>query len=134
MLAAAAGAYDKKDGAHSDVAARFAFAIMTGTPGFRFAPPTRVHLAEVAGAYATEMTEGETVREHVHVLETALDRACAQFGGEPVWVGPAARAFAEELNGRRARLKSAVQHVIAELEAKLRATPAKVSRSAAMSG
>jgi len=76
----------------------------------------------------------ETVREHVHVLETALDRACAQFGGEPVWVGPAARAFAAELDGRRARMRSAVQHVIAELEAELRATPAKVSRSAAMSG
>ncbi|MEU8273892.1 hypothetical protein ACFYOK_24280 [Microbispora bryophytorum] len=76
----------------------------------------------------------ETVREHVHVLETALDRACAQFGGEPVWVGPVARSFAEELNGRRARMKSAVHHVIAELEAELRTTPAKVSRSAAVSG
>ncbi|MEV7803493.1 hypothetical protein AB0O28_11155 [Microbispora sp. NPDC088329] len=78
----------------------------------------------------------ETVREHVHVLESALDRACAQFGGEPVWVGPAARAFAEELNGRRARLRSTVQHVMAELEAELRVTPATVPRStaAAMSG
>ncbi|MEU8172633.1 hypothetical protein AB0C14_07140 [Microbispora hainanensis] len=76
----------------------------------------------------------EAVREHVHVLETALDRACARFGGEPVWVGPAARAFAAELDGRRARMRSTVQHVIAELEAELRATPARVSRSAAMSG
>lgn len=76
------------------------------------------------------------VREHVQVLETALDRACAQFGGEPVWVGPAARAFGAELDGRRARMKSAVRHVLAELEAELRTTPARVPRSAAaaMSG
>ncbi|MEZ0072583.1 hypothetical protein [Planotetraspora sp. GP83] len=76
------------------------------------------------------------VRAHIHVLETALDPACAQFGGQAVWVGPTARAFGEELNGRRARMKMAAQHVLAELEAELRATPTKVSRTAAsaMSG
>ncbi|MEW9530362.1 hypothetical protein [Microbispora sp. NPDC049125] len=71
------------------------------------------------------------VREHIHVLETALDPACAQFGGEAVWVGPAARAFGEELNGNRGRMKTAVQHVLAELEAELRTTPSRVSRSVA---
>lgn len=76
------------------------------------------------------------VRAHVRVLETALDPACAQFGGHAVWVGPTARAFGEELNGRRARMKTAVQHILAELEAELRSTPSKVSRAAAaaMSG
>ncbi|WP_214412920.1 hypothetical protein [Sphaerisporangium fuscum] len=72
-----------------------------------------------------------TVREHAHVLETALDPACAHFGGQAVWVGPTARAFGEELNGRRARIKTAVQHVLAELEAELRSTPRKVSRATA---
>ncbi|MEV6980485.1 hypothetical protein AB0M95_04390 [Sphaerisporangium sp. NPDC051017] len=77
-----------------------------------------------------------TVRAHAHVLETVLDPACAQFGGQAVWVGPTARAFGEELNGRRARMKTAVQHVVAELEAELRSTPNKVSRAVAagMSG
>jgi hypothetical protein len=76
------------------------------------------------------------VRAHVHVLETALDRACARFGGQAVWVGPTARAFGEELNGRRSRMRTAVQHVLAELEAELRSTPRTVSRAAAstMSG
>jgi hypothetical protein len=72
-----------------------------------------------------------TIREHVRVMETALDAACAQFGGEAVWVGPAARAFGEELRGRRARIKSAAQHVLDELEAELRSTPTRVSRTAA---
>ncbi|MET8143365.1 hypothetical protein ABZU32_23945 [Sphaerisporangium sp. NPDC005288] len=55
------------------------------------------------------------------------------FGGHAVWVGPTARAFGEELNGRRARLKTAVHHILAELEAELRSTPSKVSRSTAAS-
>ncbi|MEV7966847.1 hypothetical protein AB0O34_12815 [Sphaerisporangium sp. NPDC088356] len=73
------------------------------------------------------------VRAHIHVLETALDPVCAQFGGQAVWVGPTARAFGEELNGRRARIRTAAQHVLAELEAELRATPTKISRAAASS-
>jgi hypothetical protein len=73
------------------------------------------------------------VRAHVHVLETALDTACAQFGGQAIWVGPTARAFGEELNGRRSRIKTAAQHVLAELEAELRSTPSKVSRATASS-
>ena len=73
------------------------------------------------------------VRAHTHVVETALDRACAQLGGEAVWVGPTARAFGEELNGRRARLKTAAQHVLTELETELRNTPSRVSRATASS-
>ncbi|MEU6414962.1 hypothetical protein [Microbispora sp. NPDC046933] len=72
MLAAASGAYDERDGAHSDVAARFAFAVVTGTSGFRFAPPTRVHLAEIAGAYATEITEGANLGDSNQLLPSAF--------------------------------------------------------------
>jgi hypothetical protein len=72
-------------------------------------------------------------REHIHVLETALDNACATFGGRAVWVGPTARAFGDELNGRRARVRTAARHVLAELEAELRATPRMVSRATASS-
>ncbi|TQS25103.1 hypothetical protein [Microbispora sp. KK1-11] len=72
VLAAASGAYDERDGAHSDVAARFAFAVVTGTSGFRFAPPTRVHLAEIAGAYATEMTEGANLGDSNQLLPSAF--------------------------------------------------------------
>ncbi|WP_405086066.1 hypothetical protein [Microbispora sp. NBC_01389] len=71
-----------------------------------------------------------TVREHARVLETSLDQVCALFGGHPVWVGSTARAFGEELNGRRLRMKATIQHLVAELEAELRATPAKISRGA----
>ncbi|MFB9471432.1 hypothetical protein ACFFR3_18065 [Nonomuraea salmonea] len=73
MLAAAAGAYDEKDGAHSSRSARFAFDLMRALPdlanpsaaerqqGIRalnLDDATRKHLAEIAGAYATEITEG----------------------------------------------------------------------------
>lgn len=74
------------------------------------------------------------VRTRLKILETSLDTACTQFGSQAVWVGPTARAFGEELTGRRRRIKTAVQHVLAELEAELRATPSKVSRAAAGSG
>ncbi|MEU8361126.1 DUF6571 family protein [Nonomuraea sp. NPDC048882] len=73
MLAAAAGAYDEKDGAHSPESAKFAFDLMRALPGLANPTPeerrrgiwpveiddsTRKHLAEIAGAYATEVTEG----------------------------------------------------------------------------
>ncbi|KAA9380582.1 hypothetical protein F5972_05480 [Microbispora cellulosiformans] len=68
------------------------------------------------------------VREHAGIMETSLDQVCALFGGHRVWVGSTARAFGEELNGRR-RMKATIQHLVAELEAELRATPARISRA-----
>lgn len=58
MLAAASGAYDEKDGAHSAETAQMAFQLMRELPKLDIQEPTRVHLAEIAGAYATEITEG----------------------------------------------------------------------------
>jgi hypothetical protein len=73
MLAAAAGVYDEKDGAHSPESAKFAFDLMRALPELDERTPaerergirlpdiddaTRKHLAEIAGAYATEITEG----------------------------------------------------------------------------
>ncbi|MEU8172216.1 DUF6571 family protein [Microbispora hainanensis] len=58
MLAAASGAYDEKDGAHSAEAAQMAFQFMRELPKLDIQEPTRVHLAEIAGSYATEITEG----------------------------------------------------------------------------
>ncbi|GAA2863357.1 hypothetical protein GCM10010517_22390 [Streptosporangium fragile] len=71
------------------------------------------------------------VRAHAARLETALDPAHASFTGKAVWVGPAARTFAEELTGRRNRLRTLVRRIVEELEAELRATPEKVDRSTA---
>ncbi|XVQ89179.1 DUF6571 family protein [Microbispora siamensis] len=58
MLAAASGAYDEKDGAHSAEASMLAFQLMRELPKLDIQAPTRVHLAEIAGSYATEITEG----------------------------------------------------------------------------
>ncbi|MEZ0075350.1 DUF6571 family protein [Planotetraspora sp. GP83] len=58
MLAAASGAYDEKDGAHSAEAAMLAFQLMRELPKLDIQEPTRVHLAEIAGSYATEIVEG----------------------------------------------------------------------------
>ncbi|MEZ7127741.1 DUF6571 family protein [Nonomuraea sp. AD125B] len=76
MLAAAAGAYDEKDGAHSSESARFAFDLMRALPDLANPTPAerqqgirasdiddaiRKHLAEIAGAYVTEITEGASL-------------------------------------------------------------------------
>ncbi|WP_182897012.1 DUF6571 family protein [Microbispora sp. H10830] len=58
MLASAAGAYDEKDGAHSAEVAQVAFQLIRELPRLDIQEPTRVHLAEIAGSYATEITEG----------------------------------------------------------------------------
>lgn len=69
------------------------------------------------------------VQLHAAQLETALDPAHASFTGKAVWVGPTARVFAEELTGRRNRLRTLVQRIVEDLEAELRATPEKVDRA-----
>jgi hypothetical protein len=81
MLAAASGAYDEKDGAHSEVAARFAFTVITATAGFPFGPATRVHLSEIAGSYATEMTEGANIRDENHLLPSSFQPVPSRIPG-----------------------------------------------------
>lgn len=66
------------------------------------------------------------VRTRVAILEAALDPTHGQFTGQPVWIGPTARRFAEDLS---ARLRQAAQGLIDALE-ELRAVPAKGSPSA----
>ncbi|MEU4538056.1 hypothetical protein AB0G15_24700 [Streptosporangium sp. NPDC023825] len=70
------------------------------------------------------------VRLHAAQLETALDPAHASFTGKAVWVGPAARTFAEELIGRRNRLRVLVGRIVEELEAEFRATSETTDRPA----
>ncbi|GAA4216608.1 DUF6571 family protein [Microbispora amethystogenes] len=57
-LATASGAYDEKDGAHSTEAARFAFDVIREMPKLGVPYPMRTSMAEIAGSYATEFTEG----------------------------------------------------------------------------
>lgn len=57
-LATASGAYDEKDGAHSTEAARFAFDVIREIPKLGVPYPMRTSMAEIAGSYATEFTEG----------------------------------------------------------------------------
>ncbi|WP_157570351.1 hypothetical protein ACQP1V_35565 [Microtetraspora malaysiensis] len=71
----------------------------------------------------------EKVRMHARQLEAALDPPHATFTGKTVWVGPQARAFADELTQRRARLRSLIQRIVSDLEAEFMATPEKVRRS-----
>lgn len=71
------------------------------------------------------------VKTRVAILETALDSAHDQFTGQPVWVGPTARRFAEDLSARRARLRQAARALVDALEGELRSVPEKVPPSAA---
>ncbi len=58
VLATASGAYDEKDGAHSTEAAKFAFNVIREMPKLDVLEPMRTSMAEIAGSYATEFTEG----------------------------------------------------------------------------
>ncbi|MEZ0072581.1 DUF6571 family protein [Planotetraspora sp. GP83] len=73
LLASASGAYDERDGEHGDAAARFAFTVITAVDEFTIAEPTRVHLSEIAGAYAMEMTEGANLADANHLLPSAFE-------------------------------------------------------------
>ncbi|MFD0883026.1 hypothetical protein ACFQ08_00380 [Streptosporangium algeriense] len=71
------------------------------------------------------------VRARIAILEAALDPAHGQFAGQPVWTGPKARAFAEDLSARRVRLRQAARTLLDTLEDELHTVPATVSLSAA---
>ncbi|TQS28006.1 hypothetical protein [Microbispora sp. KK1-11] len=63
VLATASGAYDEKDGAHSTEAARFAFDVIREMPKLGVLRPMQVSMAEIAGSYATEFTEGANLSD-----------------------------------------------------------------------
>ncbi|GGO16004.1 hypothetical protein GCM10010116_32230 [Microbispora rosea subsp. aerata] len=63
VLATASGAYDEKDGAHSVEAAKFAFDVIREMPKLGVPTPMRLSMAEIAGSYATEFTEGANLSD-----------------------------------------------------------------------
>ncbi|MEV7966845.1 DUF6571 family protein [Sphaerisporangium sp. NPDC088356] len=81
MLAAASGAYDEKDGKHSKDAAAFAFTVITTLGHLSIGQETRIHLAEIAGAYATEITEGADLGDANHVLPGAFGDVKSRIAG-----------------------------------------------------
>ncbi|GAA1019073.1 hypothetical protein Aple_055880 [Acrocarpospora pleiomorpha] len=87
MLAAASGVYDEKDGAHSKEAALNAFQLMTTLPTLEIREPTRIHLAEIAGAYATEIVEGANLGDANRTQPSAFGDVKTIISG----LGPAFR-------------------------------------------
>ncbi|GAA0964159.1 hypothetical protein GCM10009555_000680 [Acrocarpospora macrocephala] len=86
MLAAASGAYDEKDGAHSTEAVRNAFQLMTTLPSLKIAEPTRIRLAELAGSYATEIVEGANLGDANRTQPSAFEDAKTIIPGlDPVF-------------------------------------------------
>ncbi|GII54601.1 hypothetical protein Pth03_29900 [Planotetraspora thailandica] len=81
LLASASGAYDESDGRHSDAAARFTFNLIIAAGAIEFAPPARVHLAEIAGSYATEMTEGANLGDDNQFLPSAFEPVASRLPG-----------------------------------------------------
>lgn len=80
MLAAASGAYDEEDGRHSAESAAFAFTVMTTLDDLRIGQEVRVHLAEIAGAYTTEITEGANIGDANMTEDSALKPSTSAFG------------------------------------------------------
>ncbi|MGV9774969.1 DUF6571 family protein [Streptosporangium sp. NPDC003464] len=80
MLAAASGAYDEEDGKHSKESAAFAFTVMTTFDDLKIGEEVRVHLAEIAGAYTTEITEGANIGDANMTEDSALKSSTSAFG------------------------------------------------------
>ncbi|WP_309298460.1 DUF6571 family protein [Streptosporangium carneum] len=80
MLAAAAGAYDEEDGKHSKESAALAFAVMTTFDDLKLGEGIRKHLAEIAGAYATEITEGANIGDANMTGDSGLMPSTSLFG------------------------------------------------------
>lgn len=81
MLAAAAGAYDERDGAHSQDAARFAFAVMTTFGGLTVGDGAKVHMSEIAGSYASEITEGADLGDADQLQPSAFEPVQSRVPG-----------------------------------------------------
>ncbi|GIH93861.1 hypothetical protein ACFFMN_16080 [Planobispora siamensis] len=84
LLAAASGVYDGKDGEHGREAAFFAYTVMTTADGWSLNDATRIHLAEIAGSYATEITLGASLND----ADLARDSAMRTTPGLFEWTPP----------------------------------------------
>ncbi|MFI7534898.1 DUF6571 family protein [Streptosporangium sp. NPDC049376] len=80
MLAAAAGVYDEEDGKHSEESAALAFTVMTTFDDLKLGEGVRKHLAEIAGAYATEITEGANIGDANMTEDSTLKPSTSTFG------------------------------------------------------
>ncbi|MEV7010508.1 DUF6571 family protein [Streptosporangium sp. NPDC051022] len=80
MLAAASGAYDEEDGKHSAESAAFAFTVMTTLDDLQLGQEVRIHLAEIAGAYTTEITEGANIGDANMTEDSVLKSSTSSFG------------------------------------------------------
>ncbi|MFD8555786.1 hypothetical protein ACFV1N_00665 [Streptosporangium canum] len=85
MLAAASGAYDEEDGKHSQESAAFAFTVMTTMDDLKLGKEVRVHLAEIAGAYTTEIAEGADIGDANMTEDSALKPSTSAFGMKSVF-------------------------------------------------
>ncbi|GII62537.1 hypothetical protein Skr01_26220 [Sphaerisporangium krabiense] len=81
LLAAASGAYDEEDGKHSKDAAALGFTIMTTMGDLKIGQAMRVHLSEIAGAYATEITEGANLSDEDRLLPSRFGDVTSQTPG-----------------------------------------------------
>lgn len=82
--------------------------------------------ARLQALYAQLKGDAETMSE-------ALRSADQQMLSGQVWVGPTARDWAQHLNHRSNDCATQVNNMLAEVEAKLASTPAKVTPQEAQS-
>ncbi|WP_283133566.1 hypothetical protein [Rhizohabitans arisaemae] len=64
--------------------------------------------------------------EEAETLRGALGKAESDMGGGQVWVGPSADRWKDELGGRRAQLKRAVERLLGDVDEALARHPAMV--------
>lgn len=81
--ASASGAYDEQDGKHSEDAGHFAFTVMTTMPHVKDGVPKAMKpgMSQIAGAYATEITEGANSDDRRKNQVTAFERFTSSTPG-----------------------------------------------------
>ncbi|WP_204044914.1 hypothetical protein [Acrocarpospora phusangensis] len=83
LLAAASGTYDEQDGKHTQEAAFFAYTVMTSADEWRLNDATRIHMAEIAGSYATEITLGANLGDADMTKDSAMQVTPGLFEWTP---------------------------------------------------
>ncbi|WP_433218106.1 hypothetical protein [Microtetraspora malaysiensis] len=91
LLAAVSGVYDEEQGEHSREAAFFAYTVMTTVDDIHLADATRVHLGELAGSYAPEITLGADIEAVDATMESGQLPSPGVF--EPILVPGLRGAF-----------------------------------------
>ncbi|MDF9813834.1 hypothetical protein [Streptomyces sp. SPB162] len=89
---------------------------------------TPASVAKVDNPYRSALQALKTrLKTETEELKKQLETASKDMAGKKVWVGKAADSWQQDLDGRRARIKTLVDKLIPAVDAEIAKAPEKVS-------